>query len=294
MTAWAELLKAIAALLWPTFAFMILFMYRKDLRSLIVRLRRGKLLGQEFELSESLDKLNQSVVSVAAEVQALPPADELTAKQLTAPEGSVIDRVLDTAAQSPKAALILLSAEIERELRQLLGALGFLRGRENLPFQQAWKELGEWGGLPKHLLETVKLFWEARNRIVHGRAATDDEIIRAIDSGIILLNALKAIPHETNTVLHAGVPIYSDPACTKRIDGASAVFLETVSPGGAQKSVRVYPTTRQHFVVGKRVAWEWSDDNVFPQAWYRDPDTGEIRTDWRSSMEFVGRHLEEI
>jgi len=294
MAAFAEFLKAVAALLWPLFAFVLLFMYRKELRHLITRLRRGKLLGQEIELAESLDKLNESADSVAAEVPAQAPADERTTKQGVTPEAAVVDRVLETAAQSPKAALILLAAEIERELRQLIATLGLLRGRRNLPFSQALGALSEWGGLPKHLPGSVTLFWDVRNRLVHGHDATDDEIIRAIDSGIVILRSLQAIPHETYVVLHAGVPIFADPQCTKRIDGATAVFLETHSPGGAAKTVRVFPTTRDHFVVGKRVAWEWSDARVFPQAWYREPDTGEIGTAWRSSMEFVGRHLDEV
>ncbi|HCG5526981.1 TPA: hypothetical protein NJ013_004389 [Vibrio parahaemolyticus] len=50
----SELLKAIAALLWPIFAFVTLFVFKDQIAEAIGRLRKGKLLGQELELSDSL------------------------------------------------------------------------------------------------------------------------------------------------------------------------------------------------------------------------------------------------
>ncbi len=46
-------------------------------------------------------------------------------------------------------------------------------------------------------------------RSVHGHTASDDDILRAIDSGVTILRALQAIPHEVNIVYHPGVAIYS-------------------------------------------------------------------------------------
>jgi hypothetical protein len=57
---------------------------------------------------------------------------------------------------------------------------------------------------------------------------------------------------------------------------------------------RIFPTTRTHFQKGKRVAWEWNMAKVWPAAWYRDPDTGEIKEGWVSAAEFVGRHLDDV
>jgi hypothetical protein len=172
--------------------------------------------------------------------------------------------------------------------------MGLLKGRTNVPLQHAFAELDRWGGLPRHIADSVKLFWDVRNILVHGRTAGEDDILRAIDSGITILRALQAIPHEVNTVHHPGVPIYSDAECRKEIDGARGVILETVSPGGVTKMKRIFPTTQTHFKKGMRVAWEWSNARIFERAWYRDPDTGEIRDAWGSWMEFIGRPLEEV
>lgn len=59
------------------------------------------------------------------------------------------------------------------------------------------------------------------------------------------------------------------------------------------KSHRIFPTTRDHFKKGKRVAWEWSDHRSWGESWYRDPDSNEIKYAWTGSLEFVGRHLED-
>lgn len=293
MTQLADLIRAVAALLWPLFAFYLLYRFAPDIKSLAARLRKGKLLGQEIELGESLDRLDKTAAAVATEVAAVPqvtpgmPAEE-------SDEGAIVQRVLAAAAQSPKAGLLLLASEIERQFRQLLASLGLLKARKNLPPHQAFAELDQWGGLPKHVASSLKLFWDVRNRLVHGHAASDDDILRAIDSGMTILRALQAIPHEVNIVYHPGVTIYTDAECRNAIEDARGVILETLSPGGLTKTKRIFPTTRTHFKKGVRVAWEWSNGRRFGRAWYRDPDTGDVRDAWGGSMEFIGRPLEEV
>jgi hypothetical protein len=58
MTGFTELIRAIAALLWPIFAFCALYMYRRELRELLTRVRKGKLLGSEFEFDAHAAALN--------------------------------------------------------------------------------------------------------------------------------------------------------------------------------------------------------------------------------------------
>lgn len=293
MTQIADLIRAIAALLWPLFAFYALYRFGPEIKSLAARLKKGKLLGQEIELSESLDRLDRTASAVASEVAAVPQPSPVPPPE-GPDEGEVVQRVLAAATQSPKAALLLLASEIEKQVRQLLASTGLLKGRKNVPLHRAFAELDEWGGLPKHIAASLKLFWDVRNLLVHGHTAGDHDILRAIDSGVTILRALQAIPHEVNTVYHPGVTIYSDPECRKEIEAAWGVILETISPGGVTKTRRIFPTTRTHFKKGVRVAWEWSDARLFEQAWYRDPDTGEIRDGWGGSTEFIGRPLEDV
>jgi hypothetical protein len=60
------------------------------------------------------------------------------------------------------------------------------------------------------------------------------------------------------------------------------------------KTKRIYATTKTHFQKGKQVAWEWNTGRAWKEAWYRDPDSEEIRSAWSGSAEFVGRHLDGL
>jgi len=91
-----------------------------DRRSSIAR-AKGKFFGQEIELSESLAKPEKSATAAQSEAGRLPsPSDQHAERHNTQErreEASAIERVLTMAAQSPKAALLLLASELEREVR---------------------------------------------------------------------------------------------------------------------------------------------------------------------------------
>jgi len=158
MKEYAELISAIAAVLWPILAFTVLLTFKNQIRELIGRLRRGKLLGQEIELSASLEKLEQSAVAVAREVALLPAPGEPIAPEETK-DTDHIRTILHEAARSPKVALILLASEIEREARQLLASVGHLKGQRYVPLAQAMEVLSrQFGGLPGHISNSLQFF----------------------------------------------------------------------------------------------------------------------------------------
>ena len=82
--------------------------------------------------------------------------------------------------------------------------------------------------------------------------------------------------------------------CENKRTDVKGVVLETDSPDRIAKTIRIFPTTKEHFIKGKQVAWEWDGSHGWGQSWYRDPDTSEVKPAWGSSLEFVGRHLDEI
>jgi len=111
---------------------------------------------------------------------------------------------------------------------------------------------------------------------------------------LIIGDKFSALPRETNIVHHPGVAIYSDPECEHPVTNAKGIILKTTSADGAGVNYPIFPSTRTHFIKGKRVALDWSRENTWWDAWYRDPDTDEIKLAWNSSSEFVGRHLDEL
>jgi hypothetical protein len=294
MSELAELLNAIASLLWPVLVFVGLLLFRGEIAGLIGRIKKGKFLGQELELSDELIKLQKTVTEASEEVASLPPPVIEPDSKEHAAEEDPVKGIIEEAARSPKTALILLAAEVEKEARRTLASVGKLQGSRQMTLVQTINELDSHYGLPKHVSSSLRLFWDTRNKIIHGGESDDRNIFSAIDSGVTILRTLQALPRETNWVHHEGVPIYSDPACKHEIKGAKGIILKTSSSSGARTFFRIFPSTRTHFKKGKRVAWEWSFEKTWGDSWYKDPDTNDIKLAWNSSAEFIGRNLDDL
>lgn len=291
----STLLEAIAALVaalfWPGVALTALFLFKREIRGLLGRIRRGVIMGQEIEL----DELDRSVAAAESEVAALPRSEPDEPESQTVEDEDAIRQVLNEATRSPKAALLVLASEIERETRELVAAFGLSDNKRYVPVRQAVQMLQRSDAIPEHLLRSVDQFWNVRNRLVHGRDATVDDTLRAIDSGVTILRALQAVPRETHTVHHPGVEVFADPHAKEPREGVRGIILETQgSDATAMRLLRMFATTKTDYQKGKRVAWEWNIDRKFGPSWYRDPDTEEIKKAWEGSLEFVGRHLDEI
>jgi hypothetical protein len=290
----AAVVQAIASLAWVGFAFTALFMFKPEITGALSRLTGGEILGQKFELSKDLMKLEGSVAAMVKERQELPAeTNRMASADQDEKFEATIKPILQQAATSPKVALVSLGAELEKKAMQGLATRGILRGRQVVPLGHALSELGQYG-FPPNLLGSLELFNGVRNKIIHGAAATDDDALKALDSGMTILRALDALPNEVNVVYHPGVEIFLDDACTTPFPDVKGVILEVTSPGGVMKTKRIYPTTRRHFQKGKQLAWEWNTNKQWPGAWYRDPDSGEIMVAWGGSTEFIGRHLDDI
>ena len=94
---------------------------------------------------------------------------------------SAINTILRQAAISPKTALIMLQAELERQTRNAIATRGITQS-SGLSIHEALNELSQYG-FPPNMSGSLKLFYEIRNKLVHGGATADDDILRAINSG---------------------------------------------------------------------------------------------------------------
>jgi hypothetical protein len=288
-----ELIKAVADLLWPIFAFVVFGKFRKPLVRLLPRLKKGKFFGQEIELEESLAKAEVLASAAAQDIVPLPSPTSDT-PPATDPADSVIAEVLRTVERNPKAALLQLTHALERELRTVLATSGLLSELRRQTLLDGFRLLDSRGSLPKHLLRSVELFLDIRNRIVHGHEATDDDVLRAVDIGVLIYRSLVAVPHETFVVTHPSVEIYSDDGGKEPIKGATALILEATTPGGTMKRILVVPTTKLDYNPGQRVSWEHNTERTFGPTWYRDPTSQQLKPAWHGSMEFTGRNLADL
>jgi hypothetical protein len=320
----ADLLHAIAALAWPLLVLTLFIVYKPEVRRLLARLRRGKVLGQDFEFA--LDRLEATLDDAELlsgdEVAALPPPQPAPAgpPTVTPPADEAIDfeyeelpnggeepsgqrrssfaplarltdpepAILDEAAVSPKLALIKLSGELERACRRLLAALS--------EPPEAWQgqtlpRLASRLPVQAGIRNAIRQFYDVRNKIVHG---SDDEVddhaaLRALDSGLKILRTLRKLPVRAHVVRHPAVDVFADARGIAR-RATDAVVIENVA---GEPSMQVFPT-RRDYVEGQTVAWEWDFTTIWDESWYRDPDSGEIKYAWTSSAEFAGRPIEEV
>jgi hypothetical protein len=207
---------------------------------------------------------------------------------------AVTARILDETSRSPKVGLMVLAAEVERATRQILAGIGRNTPDAGRSLSADVRRLVQLEVVSPSLASAVDLFMSIRNQVVHGRQrVTDDEVLRAVDAGLTILTAVEAIPRERHFVAAANVPVFHDKRLMRRIDDANGILLRSVSPGGVSEMLRIFPTTRTDYEVGREVAWEWNVQRQWGPAWYRDENT-EVREAWTGSLEFVGRHLDEL
>ena len=247
----APILQAIASLAWIAFAFVALFAFKGEIARGLSRLRKGKFFGQEFELSEELQKLETSGAAAVREVEELRPEQRRIA---TADQeekfDAIIKSILNQASTAPKIALMALSQELEKQARQALATRGLLRNRLVVSLNEALTELHQYG-FPPNLSRSLRAFDEVRNKIVHGAEATDADALSALDTGMTILRALNVLPNEVNIVHHPGVDIFFDENATKLIPDAKGVILETTSPGGVMRTLRIFPNHSHSFSKGQ-------------------------------------------
>lgn len=303
----ADLISAIATLLWPLFAFVVVYTYKGEITDLMRRIKRAKLLGQDLELDKSLDKLADDTNAFAASVPELATVtaqneltendsyrdnvEEAQVSQLRPDEIRPVQEILKLASVSPKLGLMQLSAEVDKEVRRHLAASGNLSRHKGILVRDI---LTLNAPLPGNVVKVLDDFQHIRNKIVHGHEASKDDILRAIDSGLTILRAINQIPVTKHVVYDPNVELYADAYGSQPLLGSRGVILDTIDPHGTRGTQQVFPTTRTHFEKGRAVAWEWNLDLTWGETWYRDPDTGEIRYGWTTAGEFIGRNLDEI
>jgi hypothetical protein len=206
----------------------------------------------------------------------------------------IIAEALTAAARSPRVGLMILGSELERAVRFLLVSSGWDTSPRSYSLRRSIDRLVELGLLTRSAASALDLFQTVRNEIVHGgKVVPEEEILRALDAAIPLLRAILAIPRETNLVHYADVDLYADSRGTTKLSDAKGLLLKTLSPGGASVRYRIFPTTKTDYEIGKQVTWEWGT-RTWGDTWYKDPESGEIRPAWTSSLEFRGRHLDEL
>ena len=96
-----------------------------------------------------------------------------------------------------------------------------------------------------------------------------------------------------SVVKHPDVPLYEDSACTKMRDGVVGLILASGTVEFGLKHESIAPTTRMNYYKeGCRVSTERNREKQWGKTWYVDPASGERKSAWDGSLEFVGEMTE--
>ncbi len=89
-------------------------------------------------------------------------------------------------------------------------------------------------------------------------------------------------PKSTYEALHADLPLFSDPKCTRQRSGVFGLLIRATESGRA--FLRIVPTRYGRYKAGNYITHgPWEKGGV-DESWYRDPDTGEPKYAWTGSL----------
>ncbi len=122
VTDWSELIRAVAelvkALQWPMVALMVTVFFKDEVRKLIHRLKKGKLLGAEADFEAAVDALVEGIKQDVTTGDSFDPPQKGMLRLKQAVSDSIERTVVIIASHSPRAALMLLATEIHAVARE--------------------------------------------------------------------------------------------------------------------------------------------------------------------------------
>lgn len=92
-------------------------------------------------------------------------------------------------------------------------------------------------------------------------------------------------------VVEAGIPFYTDAACTEMVDDACLYILEGLDPEDPILEMDIVPSTNR-YEKGSFVNIGYDNKKLWEDCWFRDPDSGEIQKAWDLHTNFIGESIE--
>lgn len=91
-------------------------------------------------------------------------------------------------------------------------------------------------------------------------------------------------------VLEAGIPFYTDAACTGMVEDACIYVLQGLDPDDPIAELDIVPSTNK-YEKGSYVTIGFDSTKLWEDCWFRDPDTGEIQKAWTLHTNYIGESI---
>jgi hypothetical protein len=300
----SELLTGVSRVLWPILAVLVFYRFRAELAAclaalaeLIGRINLAEGFGVKISAEKKIQESQRSVIektaaAVAEEAILLSPLVTGPVELESLPKSQLEDYApIVLTADEKRMRVMQLAAELDRETKLLALSAG-IRNVDK-PTRSLIEEVSKQLLLHDSVVASYLAFFRLRNEVAHhwDSALISDELL---NSGRDLVRLIKSIPRLKITVLRTGVPLFSDPACTRELHSYSGIILQNTASDGVPSPSQIFPTLRQ-YRQGSNVTWEWDMNHVTGLYYYRDPFEGdEPRRGHDSSAAFAGRDIEEL
>jgi hypothetical protein len=284
-----DLIKALTPLAWPLVVVFFGLRYKPEVQSVFQRLKRGKLLGAEVELGDQIDALEARAVKVVDAVKKELPASTIT--NLEPSRLFIQEEIVKEISKSPLTALLKLYNLIEKRLKILIASSGWLTTDiSSLSLPVSIRKLENQKVLPSDLVSIATSFIHLRNKIVHSKESSEDEIVKAINLGLLILEGLNAFANEIHRVKTFPIALYTSESLTQELAGFKGVAIESHALNKIDKHFRVFATDKMDFREGQYVSWEWDHSKSLGLSYYRDPESQQAKR-FDGSLMFIGRDI---
>lgn len=289
-----QIISALAQLAWPIAIFAIAFLYRKQIRELLSRIKSANLFGNAVEFAvETIQGATEDIKARAAGEEADPkihmsgPLPDFSRKledstfHLTLYEeprdAATIAALKAAIRDNPFIGLMSVSVQIERNLRDMLAARVGRAALEIPGVQSLAKQASQECGLGQPFYDAIREFISVRDRLAHYQAdeQTRDQTRLIAEAGLELLETLQRIPRSEMFVTFAGLPVYLDAACAILADDLEGLEIAFAATPGATGDIRIMATQRKrYYQPGNRVTPNWKpDEKKRSQLWVKAPES---------------------
>ena len=189
-------IQFIKVAIWPLVTIYAIRVFKPDLKKALMRLKKATFLGgNEVEFSDEVEELNENVKRGREEVSdTVFSMEENEEKSIQLNQD--MNEIFEAARINPEIGIMKLSSILEREVRTLaVRFLGQQHPNLKMSFLKLCQILISENYLPPHIAQSLKVFSELRNKIVHGNISKGDEnVIKVLDIGLSLLETITSVP----------------------------------------------------------------------------------------------------
>lgn len=159
-----------------------------DIGGLINRVRKIKHGNTEIELDENISTIAKSAEELEKSNETLP-----NRKLSTSAYTPEVSAKIENSANDPRAALLLLSIELEKSINNLARKLGLA---EKAPLIRTVWKLEEKGVFSNQLALMFRDYWHVKNKIAHGvdHEISREHIYAMVNLGLVILKQIPTDP----------------------------------------------------------------------------------------------------